>query len=281
RAIHEPATLYGGTIEPAVGDRLLFTAKREEDALPVLQHALMRASAYARERHGSGEGWTVTVADLQAIEGKHGALSHHADEVLAEFSVGDPVRLKAVESLFRRLTGLDAEGRIIRHPCLFADLVAVASGDRAGVVASIQAFQAPGRNFLTSNPPGLFEDDTEIDVSHEALIRRWRRLSDATRDVTNEPVGWVWREFEDGQLWRALAVQARMFRDDKSKSATLSPATTEAYETWWPEHTAAWAARYARSKMLALEEYRDVEELWQASKKGLELQRTRLKPEQT
>jgi uncharacterized protein YjbI with pentapeptide repeats len=281
RAIHEPAMLYGGTVEPAVGDRLLFTARREEDALPILQHALMRACAYARKRHGSGEGWTVTLSDLEFIEGKQGALSQHADEVLTEFSAGDPIRLKAVESLFRRLTELDAEGRIIRHPCRFADLVAVAGGDRAAVAAAIQAFQASGRNFLTSSPPGLFEADTEIDVSHEALIRRWRLLSDATRDsVTNEPVGWIWREFEDGQRWRALAVQARMFRDDKSKGATLSPATTEAYEAWWPEHTAAWAVRHARSKALALEEYREVEELWRASKKALELERTRLKPEQ-
>jgi len=299
RAVHEPAALYGGTVEPAVGDRLLFTARREEDALPVLQHALMRACAYARERaareravrraareraarkrHGSGEGWTVTLADLQAIEGKHGALSQHADEVLAEFSVGDPVRLKAVEYLFRCLTELDAEGRIIRRPCRFADLVAVASGNRAGLSAVIQAFQASGRNFLTSNPPDSFDDDTEIDVSHEALLRRWRRLSDPTRDpVRNEPVGWVLREFEDGQRWRALAVQARVFRHDEN--ATLSPATTEAYEAWWPEHTAAWAARYASSKTLALEEYGDVEQLWQASKKALELQRIRLKPEQT
>jgi uncharacterized protein YjbI with pentapeptide repeats len=281
RAVHEPATLYGGTVEPAVGDRLLFTARREEDALPVLQHALMQACAYARKRHGSGEGWTVTLADLQTIEGKHGALSQHADEVLAEFSVGDPVRLKAVEYLFRRLTELDAEGRIIRCPCRFGDLVAVASGDRTGVSAVIQAFRAAGRNFLTSNPPDLFDDDTEIDVSHEALLRRWRRLSDPTRDpVRNEPVGWVLREFEDGQRWRALAVLARVFRHDEN--ATLSPATTEAYEAWWPEHTAAWAARYAHTKTQGLEEeeYRDVEQLWQASKKALELQRTRLKPEQ-
>src|SRR5262249_15066150 len=180
RAVHEPATLYGGTVEPAVGDRLLFTARREEDALPVLQHALMRACAYARKRQKAGEGWTVTVADLQAVEGKHGALSQHADEVLAEFSVGDPVRLTAVEYLFRRLTELDAEGRFIRRPCRFDDLVAMANGDRAGTSAVIQAFQAPGRNFLMSNPPDLLDDDTEIDVSHEALLRRWRRLSDPT-----------------------------------------------------------------------------------------------------
>ena len=72
-------------------------------------------------------------------------------------------------------------------------------------------------------------------------------------------------------------MQARVFRNDKS--ATLSPATTEAYEPWWPEHTRAWAARYARDKDLASEDYRDIEELWQASKKALEVERTRLQRE--
>jgi MAP3K TRAFs-binding domain len=94
-----------------------------------------------------------------------------------------------------------------------------------------------------------------------------------------KPVGWLWREFEDGQRWRALAVQARVFHADKTKNATLNPATTEVYETWWPEHTPAWAARYARDKSLAAEEYREVEELWRASKRALESHRTRLERE--
>ena len=84
RAIHEPATLYGGEIEPTVGDRLLFTPGSEEDALPVLQHTLMRACAHARGRHGSNEGWTVTLADLQAVEGGTGHSPAHAEEVLTE-----------------------------------------------------------------------------------------------------------------------------------------------------------------------------------------------------
>jgi pentapeptide repeat protein len=53
---------------------------------------------------------------------------------------------------------------------------------------------------------------------------------------------------------------------------------TEAYEAWWPKHTLAWAARYARDKQSASEEYGEVEDLWLASKKVLELERTRLKP---
>ena len=160
------------------------------------------------------------------------------------------------------------------------ELVAVAGDDRAGVSAVVEAFRAPGRNFLTANPPDRLDDDSEIDVSHEALIRRWRQLSDPTRDAEqNEPAGWMWREFEDGQRWRALAVQARMFRNDRSKSATLSPATTEAYAAWWPEHTPAWAARYARDRELAAEEYQEVSDLWHASQKALELERTRLERE--
>ena len=275
RAIHEPATLYGGKIDSAVGDRLLFAARQEEDALPVLQHALMRACAHARERHGHREGWTTTTADLQAIEGKHGALSEHADEVLTEFQARHPMHLRAAEWLFRSLTELDAEGRVIRRPRSFAELIAAADGDRTGVKAVIEVFSGAGRNFLMTNPPDSIEDSTEIDVSHEALIRRWRKLSDPTRDpVKNEPAGWVWREFEDGQRLRALAVQARVFRSDKS--ATLSPATTEAYEPWWPDHTSAWAARYARDKDSANAEYREIEELWQASKSALEVERTRL-----
>ena len=278
RAIHEPAELYGGKIDPAVGDRLLFAVRQGEDALPVLQHALMRACAHARKRHGSGEGWIVTMPDLEAVEGKDGALSRHADEVLAEIQAGDPMNLKAAEWLFRSLTELDAEGRGIRRPRNLAELIAVAGGDRARMIAVIEAFQAPNRNFLMTNPPGPLEETTEIDISHEALIRCWQRLSDPTRDpVRNEPVGWVRREFEDGQRWRALAVQARVFRADKS--ATLSPATTEIYEPWWPEHARAWAVRYARHKELASEEYEEIEELWQASKKALEVERTRLQRE--
>jgi hypothetical protein len=298
RAVHEPATLYGGKIDPAVGDRLIFAARREEDALPVLQHALMRACSHACKRHGSREGWIVTLADLQAVEGEHGALSHHADEILAEITADDPMRLKAAESVFRSLAELDAEGRVVRRPCRVAELIAVAGGDSVRVTAVIDAFRAPGRNFLTINPLGLLKDDTEIDVSHEALIRRWRQLSDSTRGAASstisspdgrrvltaaqddgKTVGWLWREFEDGQRWRALAVQARVFHADKTKNATLNPATTEVYETWWPEHTPAWAARYARDKNLASEEYREVEELWHASKKVLEIRRTHLERE--
>jgi NACHT domain len=226
RAIHEPATLYGGEVDAAVGDHLLFAARREEDVLPVLQHTLMRACFWARKRHREDRGWTVTLDDLQVVEGSDGALSKHADEVLAELEVRDARLLKTAEWTFRSLAELDSEGRAIRHPCSFKALVDIADGDRAGVTAVIEAFRGAGCNFLTTDPPGTLTDDSKIDISHQALIRHWQRLCNPARDpATKEPVGWMWREFKDGQRWRALAVQARLFRDDASESATLSPNT--------------------------------------------------------
>jgi len=281
RAVHEPAVLYGGTVDPAVGDRLLFAARREEDALPILQHTLMRACTLARARHGAGnDGWTIALDDLMAIEGREGALSAHAEEVLADATCDDPRRLKAAEWIFRSLTDLDAEGRAIRRPCPFGELIAVAGGDRAGVQDIVEAFRARGCSFLTPSSAEPLHDGTEIDLAHEALIRHWRRLSDPERDaVSQEPAGWLWREVEDGQRWRALAVQARAFRNDPS--ATLSPATTEAYLAWWPEHSAAWAKRYARERQRAADEYHEVEALWTASKAALDVERTRLERERS
>ena len=142
RAIHEPAPLYGGTVAAEVGDRLLFEARREQDPLPVLQHTLMRACRRARERHGPGEGWTVTAEDVAAVGGADGALAAHAEEVLASVTAGDESRLRAAEWVFRTITDLDAEGRLVRRPRRLGELVDVA-GDRDGVLAVVEAFRAP------------------------------------------------------------------------------------------------------------------------------------------
>ena len=273
RAIHEPASLYGGAVAPEVGDRLLFEARREQDPLPVLQHTLMRACRHGRDRHGPGEGWAVTADDVAAVEGMDGALAAHAEEVLACVITGDEQRLQAAEWVFRTITDLDAEGRLVRRPRPLGELVAV-GGDRAAVIAVVEAFCAPGCSFLTIQPAGDLTDASEIDIAHEAFIRRWPRLASEERNTkAREPSGWVWREFEDGLKWRALAVQAQTYKHDRN--ATLSPATTEAYSAWWPGHSEAWAVRYAKSRSSAQEEHSQVTELWSDSRRELARDRRR------
>src|SRR5205823_1871236 len=117
--IHEPARLFNGVIDARVADRLLIASRREEDSLPILQHTLMRACSHARKRHGPGGDWTVTPEDLQKAEGQNGALSTHADEVLAKLAQDSTEVIATTEWVFRSLGDIDREGQIVRRPARY------------------------------------------------------------------------------------------------------------------------------------------------------------------
>jgi hypothetical protein len=267
RAIHEPARLFGGTIDARVADRLLFAARREEDSLPILQHTLMRACNHAQDRQQQSGAWTVTPEDLEGVQGKDGALSTHAEEVLRRLAAENQALVTTAEWVFRSLADIDPEGRIIRRPCRLAELIVIADDKEAEVKKVIEAFRVRDCSFLMPPAGEELEPGTMIDVGHEALLRQWIRLSDPTVDpVTREPKGWLPREVEDGRRWRFLAVQAQVFLTDPG--ATLSPATTTVYERWWPAHNQTWAVRHARQRQDAATEYADIRQLWEASKRG-------------
>lgn len=268
RAIHEPARLFRGKIEAAVGDHLLIDARGQEDALPILQHTLMRACTHAKERAGRDEGWTVTTEDVVAVQGPSGsALSTHAEEVLDKLCAQDKQLLGTAEWVFRSLAEID-EARIVRRPCRLAEIVASAGGRPAEprVLKVIEAFRARSCGYLMPPPGEELHADTMIDVGHEALLRQWAQLSDPRRDpATREPKGWLWREHEDGRRWQFLAMQAQDFAGDRR--ATLGSATTAVYERWWRSHNQAWAARYAREPKDADREYSEVQDLWRVSRR--------------
>jgi hypothetical protein len=74
-----------------------------------------------------------------------------------------------------------------------------------------------------------------IDISHEALIRCWKKIDD-NKD------GWLAKEFEDGLIWSSLLVQCKNFEEDPE--SVLSAATTEEREEWLSRRNEAWAERY-------------------------------------
>lgn len=236
RAIHEPAERFSGSVDPALADRLRFAAKDDTDALPILQHTLMRMYDSLPDRE---PGWTLGLAVLEAVSGQYGPLSEHAEAIYLETVEGAPERAVAVEWMFRTLTDLDAGGRAIRRPRPFAELVAVCNTDKATIEAIVEAFSRPGRNFLV-----VAESEhgaKEVDVSHEALIRRWRRIGDNSVDAdTGQRTGWLYREFQAGLIWKALAVFA------KRGETTLEPAMTEQWLRFFDEveNRPSWAARY-------------------------------------
>ena len=191
---------------------------------------------------------------------------------------------RVVEYLFRALTDIDTEGRAIRRPQPFHRLCRVtgASMDILGPI--LNAFRSDGVSFVTPYENGsgakLAVGDM-VDVSHEALIRCWPRVAERAIDpATGRPHGWLHLEFQDGLIWRSLAVQAQAFLADEH--ACLDPATTEQRWPWFEKirERPAWALRYLIDRKGSSEpqeepEWQAVERLMTASYERWQIEKNR------
>jgi tetratricopeptide (TPR) repeat protein len=123
------------------------------------------------------------------------------------------------------------------------------------LAAILAPFRADGVSFLTPFQGYSLEPKTIIDIAHEAMIRCWQKIADKEK-------GWIQREFQDGLIWRSLAVQAG------NPGAVLDSATTGERWPWYEKVRVhpAWARRYAlaRSKR-AEQEWDEVAALMERS----------------
>ena len=239
RAILRPAQLYGSEVALELAEKLVAEAAGREDELPLIQHGLMFLWNAAAGRAKPGERIVVDSGPLEAAGGLVNLLSNHADAV-ADEAAPEPARRDVMERLFRALTDVNVEGKAIRRPQAFRDLVAVTQSEPDTLRRIIEAFRRDGVSFLTPYGQQPISDNTAIDISHEALIRCWNRLADPRS-------GWLTREFNDGLIWRSLLVEAEGFAANKRR--VLSPATTADRWNWWQNRqvNAAWAQRYGDS----------------------------------
>jgi tetratricopeptide (TPR) repeat protein len=243
-AIVGPAKVCGIEIEPALVNRLLNDMAnfspwderdtgdqldrimRRADQLPLLQYTLNRM--WLRQR-ASGDQIRLTVADYEAIGGLSGALDAHANQILEDLGKdAQPVAEKVFRALISGSTIADA----VRRPTRFDELVAMCGGDAAAVRRVVDAFRAPGCNFLHPeiDPkwPRPLTDDTYIDISHESLIRQWKKLSE-----------WLGEEADAAQRWRRL--------NDRFAIGELLRGRELANLIAWRDETnpnPAWARRY-------------------------------------
>lgn len=197
RAIRMPARLYGGEIKLELAERLIAEVRGKPDELPLIQHGLMY---FWNEAIESDPGAPVILEPtlLDQAGGLRELLSLHADRVMQRIAT-DPSRQAAVQLLFRAITDINAEGQAIRRPQRFRDLVALCGVPAADLHAIIDAFRAEGASFLTPYMPAKITDETDIDISHEALIRCWQTLG-------------LWMRAEAGaaELYRGLRLQAQL-----------------------------------------------------------------------
>ena len=218
-------------------DQVMRLARRA-DQLPVLQHALNRMWRRACERGETGPTGNrdsaapvieLTVEDYEAVGGLENALNAHAEAVFGDVSAklegGDPER--TAQRLFRALATGATASEAVRRPTRLRELNDVAEDER-GVHAFIEAFRADECNFVMPEAAVPLTPDTMIDISHESLIRQWKRLSE-----------WVVIEAAAAQEWRRL-------NDRFNMGEPLRGRALENFIAWRRETrpNAAWSNRY-------------------------------------
>lgn len=239
RAICEPAKLFNGTTSRELAERLIIDSGGSQDQLPLIQHGLMLLHRLnvpdTKKLPVEFPGWYLGLEHYNQEHRLAGLLSAHADEVLAQTQKDSGSHL--VEDLFRALTDINAEGQAIRRPQTLRQLIAVTGANEQRVRTILEAFRTDGVSFLTPHDPSPLDNDELIDISHEALIRCWRKIADPVE-------GWLFKEFMDGLIWRTLLVEADSF--ERNPGNVIAPDITDERILWLPRHNKVWAARYGK-----------------------------------
>lgn len=230
RAIMQPANLYKGEVKLDLAMRMLRDSDSEVDALPLIQHCLMRMWQQVE----SGP----KIVNLQHYHGLREGLSAHADEIVARIlaeptlSERRPALERTVKILFCALTAVDANGRHIRRQQTLGQLVDLTLLDETTLNALLRPFRARDAGFVMPQGSHNLGRTDIIDISHEALIRHWVKLAGSVA----EP-GWIQTEGEDGQRYRALL---------EIVPGPIPHAVVRKWIDWWQRRapTPAWASRY-------------------------------------
>src|SRR5262249_125318 len=149
--------------------------------LPVVQHALMRTWYHWQDRGQADQ--PIDIEDYEAIGTLSQALSNHADEAYLEARQKLPARgEEIVKRMFQRLRERDANGREIRRPTPLGELCAVAEASRDETLTALECFRREQRTFLMPSPEVILSDDTQVDVTHECLLRQWKQLTGWVED---------------------------------------------------------------------------------------------------
>src|SRR5262249_19554539 len=186
--IEGPVALAGAEMAPELVQRLIDDLGDDFDQLPLLQHALMRT--WAKWRRCPEPRGSVGIGDYESVGEIADALSRHADEIFQELEDDEARRI--AKKLFQRLCGR-ADNRDVRCPTRLNDICLVAEADEARVIRVIDAFRSPGRTFLTPSISESLTSESVIDISHESLIRHWRKLS-----------GWAEEEAKSAGMYQRL-----------------------------------------------------------------------------
>jgi energy-coupling factor transporter ATP-binding protein EcfA2 len=220
------------TFEEGLVNRIINDAGDRSDQLPLMQHALMRTWKFAVGRSDT-DASPVRLGneDYANAGGIENALSHHADAAWDE--IKDDQRLAHIARLlFLLLCDVSPDGQISRRRPRVEEVEAVTGASLTEIENVRRVFQEDDRNFLLPPAQQRLASATLLDISHESLIRQWKRFN-----------GWVEEERTSSAMLTRLRDAA--MRWPKEEPPLRDPALAVALswrEQQCPSHQ--WAERY-------------------------------------
>lgn len=226
-AAYEPFTFEEGLVNRIVND-----AGDRPDQLPLMQHALMRTWKSAGERHRPPT--LLGHADYEDVGTIEKALSNDAESALGKLEVDRPKEI--ARRMFLLLSDVSPDGQITRRRPLVSEVMEVAAASRDEVERVVRVFQSGDRNFLIPAADQPFEEDSHLDVSHEALLRRWERFQT-----------WRLEESRDAAELRRLAEQAEL--KASGEGGLIPAADLSRVRAWQKRVSLAWSRRYVSERV--------------------------------
>jgi hypothetical protein len=228
-AIVGPVAVCDAEIAPRLVLRLLNDVGDDPDQLPILQHALMRTWDEWERHHAEGE--PIDLRHYEAIGTMKEALSQHAEEAYREIS--DEKSRAIAEKMFKALTDRGSDARGVRSPRPLEEICELTDASEEEVSEVVEAFRRPGRSFLMPPVTVPLRSSSIIDISHESLMRIWKRL-----------IQWVDEEARSAQVYLRISKAAAQFQEGKA-GLFHDPELQLALN--WRDETkpnAVWAQRY-------------------------------------
>ena len=232
-AITCPPAVFGAKMTPQLVQRLLTDVGEDPNRLPILQHALMRTWDYWKQHADESEPIDVNHYDNDKVGGMAEALSKHAEDVYMDLP--DDASRTIAEKLFKALTDTAQGNREIRRPAKLKEICDITQAKLEDASRVVEAFRAKSCSFLMPSPsPSVpLLQDTLIDISHESLIRYWKRLKI-----------WATEEAQSEQAYRRLVDAAH--RHERGVGSLWRDLDLSAALTWKRDNNPnlAWARRY-------------------------------------
>ncbi|HSZ24446.1 MAG TPA: hypothetical protein VK766_01945 [Cytophagaceae bacterium] len=228
-AILGPIGVMNGKIDEYFLQQILNDVGDNADALPIMQHAMMRTWDYWHTNTDRMD--CIMLAHYEAIGGMRNALSVHANEAYTDLND----RQKEIcEKIFKTLTEKGEEGgRGVRRPTRLQEIALIANASISEVIEVIDHFRSPGRTLLMPPYNVVLDENSVIDISHESLMRIWVMLNK-----------WVDEESESIKLYLRLSEASELHQ--LGKSGLWRPPDLQIALAWQEDQKPSkeWGVRY-------------------------------------